>query len=99
MRDIPLTQPRHVCTEAADVALIEACIAALLDEAKVRVTLDDGSALHGTVAVRPSAQVFRTADGEEGINAVLRLDDLAHPEQAHYLWLDQVRDIFPLGSA
>jgi len=99
MQATPPVQPRHVYNDASDVALIEASIAALPDEAKVRVTLDNGSAVRGVVAVRPTVQVFRTADGEEGINAVLRLDDLAHPDKAHYLWLDEVRDIFPLGTA
>lgn len=94
-----LQLPDRVFTQAADVALLEANIAALPDEAIVQLTMDDGSALRGVVATRPSAQIFRTSDGQEGINAVLRLDDLEHPEHAHYLWLDQVRDIFPLGSA
>ncbi|HSX63857.1 MAG TPA: DUF3247 family protein [Pseudoxanthomonas sp.] len=91
--------PDRVFTQPGDVALLEANIAALPDEAIVQLTMEDGSAVRGVVAVRPSAQIFRTDDGQEGINAVLRLDDLDHPEHPHYLWLDQVRDILPLGSA
>jgi hypothetical protein len=94
-----LQRPDRVLTDASAVALLEASIAALPDEAKVQLTLDDGSVLRGIVTVRPSVQVFRMADGSQGVNAGLRLDDLESPGHTHYLWLDRVRDIFPLGSA
>lgn len=89
----------RVYTSQADIALIEARIVELPDEAIVEVIMGDGSTVKGVVSVRPSVQTFRNPQGEEGINALLRIDDLQHPEQAHYLWLDQISDIVHLGSA
>lgn len=61
--------------------------------------MGDGRKLKGVVATRPSIQTFRNPQGEEGSNALLRIDDLQRSEQAHYLWLDEVVDIVQLGSA
>lgn len=89
----------HVYTEQADIALIESRIVALPDEAIVELTMGDGRKLKGVVSTRPSIQTFRNPQGGEGVNALLRIDDLQHPEHAHYLWLDEVIDIVHIGSA
>lgn len=89
----------HVYTEQADIALIESRIVALPDEAIVELTMGDGRKLKGVVSARPSIQTFRNPQGEEGINALLRIDDLQQPQRAHYLWLDEVTGIVHIGSA
>lgn len=93
------TIPDRLLVRQDDIRRIEALAADLPDEAQVRLRLDDGSQLEGTVSTRPVLQVFRHADGEEGFNAVLRLDDRVHPERPHFVWLDRVRDVFHLGSS
>lgn len=81
------------------VARLNALILALDDEEQVRLTLDDGRVVEGVVAVRPSLQVFRQADGDQGYNALLRLEPLVGDSPPHYLWLDRISEIFRLGSA
>jgi len=64
----------------------------------VQVTLDDGSRVLGTVAVRPTVQSFRDEAENEGANGLLRLDDLDNPVQQHLIWLDTIREVRPLPS-
>lgn len=88
----------RIYTDQGDIARLEARTTHLPAEAIVELTMDDGRKLKGLVTVQPTVQTFRNAEGQEGANSLLRLDDLQHPGQSHYLWLDQVRDIFHLGS-
>ena len=88
----------RVHTDQGEIALIESRIVELNDASAVELSLCDGRKLKGVVTVRPSVQTFRDADGREGVNALLRLDDLHEPGKTHYVWLDQIADIFPLGS-
>ena len=88
----------RVHTDAADIASIESRIVELNDGTLVELSLLDGRKLQGVVTVRPSVQTFRDAAGGEGVNALLRLEDLHEPGKTHHVWLDQVTDIFPLGS-
>lgn len=91
--------PQHLYTRQDDIQHLEALIQALPDEARVELHLTDGTRVSGIVSTRPSVQVFRDADGAQGFNALLRIDDQQHPEQAHYLWLDRIARIVHLGSA
>ncbi|MCD9026675.1 DUF3247 family protein [Luteimonas sp. BDR2-5] len=85
--------PPRLHTDAADIARINANIHALDDEATVRLTLADGTTLDGTVTARPTIETFRAADGHEGHNALLRLDDLEDPARSHLVWVDDIVDI------
>lgn len=89
----------RVHQDQAEIAAIEARIAELDDEAIVEITLTDGTRHKGAVTTRPSVQTFRDAQGNEGANSLLRLDDLDHPGQSHYLWLDRIAEVRHLGSA
>lgn len=91
--------PQTLYTRQADIDRLEAMVRALPDEAVVELHLVDGGMLTGTVSTRPSMQVFRDADGVEGFNAVVRLDDQRNPAHAHYLWMDRIQEIVQLGSA
>ena len=91
--------PPHLYTQQADIARLEAMIQQLPDEAVVRLDLNDGGSITGTVAVRPTVQVFRGADGEEGFNAVVRIDDRERPQVVHYLWLDRIVAVTAVGTA
>jgi hypothetical protein len=91
--------PQLVYTKQEDLERLEARIGELPDEAVVRLQLLDGQHVEGVVSVRPSMQVFRNAEGVEGFNAVVRIDDLHNPERAYYLWMDQISEVLRLGSA
>ena len=83
----------NVYTDAADIAHLESLLPQLPDEARVEVTLNDGTRVLGTVAVRPTVQQYRDAGENEGSNGQLRLDDLDAPVQQHHVWLDQITAI------
>lgn len=84
----------RVHTDPAEVARIEALIAALPNGAHVALRLDDGREVNGVVAARPIAQLFFDATGTEGTNAVVRIEDRAldRPEQAGWwdVWVDSI---------
>ncbi len=88
-----------VYTDQADIALLESRAEQLPDEAKVEVVLIDGSKVEGVVSARPTVQMFHDSEGEEGINALVRIDDAQDPERAHYLWLDEILEVHQTGSA
>jgi Na+/phosphate symporter len=88
----------RVHTDPTQIAQLETLVTQLPSEARVLIELDDGRELRGTVPVQPTVQTFRDAEQREGINSLLRLDDLADPAQQHHLWLDQIRKITRLGS-
>ena len=85
--------PLHIYTSRADLDLIDARIRALDDEARVRVTLAGGACIEGVVSARPTLETFRDAAGDEGHNALLRLDDLAAPDVPHFFWVGDIRTI------
>lgn len=88
----------RVYTDQNKIAELEALVTQLPSEARVALLLEDGRELRGTVPERPTVQIFRDAREQEGVNAFLRLDDLADPSHQHQLWLDQVRKVTSLGS-
>lgn len=90
--------PPRIFTSREDLDAIEQRIVLLDDEVRVRVTLDDGSIVEGTVSARPTLEIFRSRDGDEGHNARLRLDDLRQPGTPHDVWVGDVRDIERLAS-
>ena len=92
------TAPR-VYSDQHDIAALEACAARLPDEARVDIVLRDGSCVSGTVAMRPSLQSFLDADGREGSNGMVRIDQAGDARGAPtYFWLDDVLDITRLDA-
>ena len=89
----------RVYTDDADIARLEGLMEQLPDEARVELLLADGSSIAGVVSVRPTVQTFLDPQGEEGINGVVRIDDAADPSQAHYVWLDVIREVRRLDGA
>ena len=84
----------RVHTDPVEIAHIQHRIELLPNGAHVSLRMEDGSQIDGIVAARPVAQVFFGPDGEEGTNAVLRLEQPAmyHPETArvHDVWVDRI---------
>lgn len=88
----------RIHTDRAEIARLESLVTQLPSEARVVLTLDDGSELRGTVPVQPTIQTFRDASEQEGANALLRLDDLQDPARQHHVWLDRIVKVTRLGS-
>lgn len=78
----------RVCAEREAVERMTRLLPLLDEEAHVRVTLDDGRQISGVVLVKPGLQTFVDADGNEGVNSVVKLDDINGSGRAGSYWLD-----------
>lgn len=88
----------HVYTDQRDIARLEGWMKQLDDEAMVEIRLQDGRCVRGVVIARPTVQMFFDAQGREGMNGVVRIDDVADPELSHFLWLDQITAVERIGT-
>lgn len=84
---------KTVCTHQADIERIERLAARLPGTTRVRLDLVGGQAFTGTVVERPAVQLFEDADGNEGFNAVVRLDEMEAPPWNADVWLSDVKRI------
>ena len=87
----------RVHTDRAELDRLGQLIEQLPNGAHVVLRMEDGDAIEGIVAARPIAQVFFGPDGEEGTNAVLRLEQpaLDQPESAGWrdVWVDRIQAV------
>lgn len=83
----------HLYTNAADITLIEQRAHDLVSGARIRITLHDGNLVEGVVAELPVVQQFRDAQGNEGMNGVVRLEDPDVPLWSVYLWLSDIHSV------
>lgn len=86
----------HVDRDA--IARMEALALQLPQNERVRLRLDDGRELVGTVTQMPTVQAFYDAEGREGLNGVLDLDaDLddgrLHDRNRYCIWLDRIDEV------
>ncbi|QWF19470.1 DUF3247 family protein [Lysobacter capsici] len=88
----------RVYTDPADIERLRGLIERLPDAGLVDIELIDGSRQSSVVTVRPSLQTFLDGDGNEGVNAVVRLDDPDLANGSRYLWVDEILDIRPIHS-
>lgn len=88
----------HVYTDPEDIAWLEALALRLPSNAHVAVQCKDGSQCTGVVSQRPSPQMFYDAEGVEGVNAVLRLEDDQARDGERELWLDRIASVRKLDS-
>lgn len=86
----------HVHSDPARIALLETLLDELPEQACVVLVLRDGSRVAGRVSARPELQPFLDHDEHEGMNAMVRLDDLGRPEQRHMVWLDSIEEVVPV---
>jgi len=88
----------RVYTDQTEITRLELRTEELPDEAVVELMLVDGTRVTGVVVVRPTIQTFRDPEGCEGINGLVRIDEL-HSGHSRYLWLDSIQKVTALGSA
>jgi hypothetical protein len=91
----------RIHVDGAGIERLNAMAERLPDEARVRLTMVDGSEVTCTVVTRPILQSFLDREGREGFNAVLRIDSLSQPVQTRSLWLDEVARVqsLPMDDA
>ena len=87
----------------AEIAQLEALALRLPQDQRVQVRLDDGRELTGMVSQTPTIQTFYDPDGQEGLNAIVRIeafldDGRPHEGGEHYIWLDHIEDVMPLPN-
>ena len=86
----------HVYTEQAQIATLEHWVKLLDGQERVRIELDDGSMIAGTVAVRPTIQTCRDEQEREGSNGQLRIDHLDASQEPQWIWMDRIVAVHPM---
>lgn len=90
--------PPKVYVTAADIARLQTLITQLPGNTHVSVVLGDGTRYTGFVTIRPSIETFVDADGVEGMNAELRMDDPNVPTWEPSLWVGDIARVQALPA-
>ncbi len=83
-------QAERVHTRQQDIERLNSLCDTLAEEEHVTVTLANGSTVSGVVVAKPGLQTFVDHAGNEGVNAVLKLDNIGGMGVTRYFWLDDV---------
>ena len=81
----------RVHVDPAAIARLEEVSTRLQQDSRVEVRLDDGSMLRGIVTMTPTIQSFYDPDGNEGLNAVARIERESGGNG--YLWVDRIATV------
>ncbi|MBD8881399.1 DUF3247 family protein [Rhodanobacter sp. 7MK24] len=85
---------RHVYSDPAAVAALQAIASKLSANGHVRLTLKDGGICEGVIAERASAQVyFDPAEQHLGIDGGLWLERPDEPGWHCWMWLDEIASV------
>jgi hypothetical protein len=88
----------RVYTDPDKIRRLEDLVDQLPTNGHVVLQLTDGTSYDGVVCVRPSVQVFRDPDANEGINGVVRLERPDAPAWSCYVWLGDIHHVEHLDS-
>jgi hypothetical protein len=88
----------RVYVQRKDVQHLEHLVDELAVNARVNLHLFNGQTMEGIVAVTPTVQVFRDAEGQEGINGVVKLVNPNRPKWDGLVWLGDIEDLEHLDS-
>lgn len=88
----------RVHTDQATIARLESLVRQLSEAERVQITLADGAVMRGLVSAMPSMQIFFDADGTEGSNALVRIEESRDECRFSDVWLDQVSDVVHLPN-
>jgi hypothetical protein len=78
----------RVHVDPGAIARLEALATQLQQDSRVEVRLDDGSTMRGVVTVTPTVQSFYDPEGNEGLNAVARIERESGGNG--YVWVDRI---------
>jgi hypothetical protein len=82
-----------IYTEPREIERIQRLVVQLPSQARVRITMNNGNIVAGTVTERPAAQLFEDAFRATGMNGQVRLDDPTVPRWTAYLWLGDIKRV------
>ncbi len=83
----------RVHTRQEEIERLTSLCDAFEEEEHVTVTLANGAAVSGVVVAKPGLQTFLDHSDNEGVNAVLKLDNIGGMGVVRYFWLDDVVDV------
>lgn len=89
---------KRIYTAPEDIRRLEHRIEELAVNAHVRLYLHGGGIAQGLVTVKPSIQVFKDGDANEGLNGIVKLEDPVRNDVVEEVWLDAIERIEPLDS-
>jgi hypothetical protein len=78
----------RVHVDPAAIARLEDVSTQLAQDSRVEIRMDDGSTMRGIVTLTPTVQSFYDPDGNEGLNAVARIERESGGNG--YLWVDRI---------
>ena len=94
-----MDEAEHAYRNPDEIERLKALIAALPADRRVTLVLRDGTTLTGIVGERPVLQIVRGEHGEEGANALLRLEgDAPGRPDVRDLWIEQIVEIRAPGT-
>ena len=93
-----LSYAPQVVVDPAQVARLQALLEQLPLHQSVTLTLAGGHRVSGRVAQAAPLQPYIDCRQRQGLNALVRLDDLARPLQQHVLWLDSIVAVQPMNA-
>ena len=82
----------RVHADQAVIDRMEAIATRLEQDSRVALRTDRGELLQGMVSATPTVQAFFDAEGCEGLNGVVKIED-EQDGREHYLWLDEVASV------
>ncbi len=88
----------RVHTDQATITRLESLVSQLSQAERVQITLADGTVMRGLVSAVPSMQIFFDADGTEGSNALVRIEESCDERRFSEVWLDLVSDVVHLPN-
>ncbi len=83
----------RVHTRPEDIQRLTSLCDALEEQEHVVITLANGATVSGVVVSKPGLQTFFDPSGNEGVNAVLKMDNIGGMGVVRYFWLDDVVDV------
>jgi hypothetical protein len=89
---------KQVFVDRADIDRLDHWITELAVNARVRITTHDDEIVEGLVMVTPTVQVFRDHDDIEGINGIVKLENLERSDRDQVVWLGDIRKLEHLDA-
>lgn len=83
----------RVHADPVAVERLSALCLRLPQEQCVELRFADGRRVSGVVLATPSLQTFVDPSGDEGVNALLRLDDVDGSGRSLWYWVDEIADV------
>jgi hypothetical protein len=81
----------RVHVDPAAIARLEDVSTQLAQDSRVEIRMDDGTTMRGIVTLTPTVQSFYDPDGNEGLNAVAKIEPEAGGNG--HVWVDRISSV------